>query len=268
MMAKVLDGRQEARALLRDLKKKVARRKKVITLASILVGSRFDSQLYVSLKVAAAKKVGINTAVWTLPTSITALQLADEITALNANQAIDAILLQLPLPSHIPTDAVVARISSRKDVDGFRAGRSRVQPPTIAAVIHLIAAAKPKVHSRIVLITKDSIFSQRLSTSLRAQGYMVTIFTRSHGWRNTTQQADIIVTARGQGKRLTALDVHPGATVIDVGIRKHLGKTIGDVHPNVWQVAGAVSPVPGGVGPLTVAYLLYNTYRLALTKKL
>jgi methylenetetrahydrofolate dehydrogenase (NADP+)/methenyltetrahydrofolate cyclohydrolase len=267
MIAKVLDGRQEARTLLRDLRQKVLRRKKPITLASILIGHRFDSELYVSLKMAAAKKVGIKTAHWALPQSISAVQLATIVDTLNKNPEINGILLQLPLPASLPTDAIVSRISPTKDADGFRTNSRTVLPPTIAAVMHLIAAAKPKRHSRAVILSRDSVFSRRLQTAMRAKGFKVTILTKPHGWKPVTHQADIIVTARGHGRRLTAPHVRPGTIVIDVGIRKHLGKTIGDVHPNVWQVAGAVSPVPGGVGPLTVAYLLYNTYHLALKKK-
>lgn len=264
MIAKKLDGQREAARLLQLLKKKVRSSKRPIILASIIVGRLFDSRLYVRLKSAAAERIGIKTIHWSLPQNTTAHQLRSLITMLNHNQTINGILLQLPLPPHLLTNQIVKTISPAKDVDGFHQ-RSPVTPPTIAAVWHLLRLAQPRAGAAAVILGKKSVFSRDLKSLLARHQIHATIIPAVKKIPSVTQSADIIITVLGRGPRLTATHIKPGAVIIDVGIRQRAGKTVGDVDPSAWVKAKAVSPVPGGVGPLTVAYLLYNTYSLALT---
>ena len=259
MSATVLDGRREASKILSRLQKQVARHRRPIVLASILVGQRFDSQLYIKLKTKAAERVGIETKHFSRPASTSTAQLLKLIRSLNRDRSVDGILLQLPLPKKINTQTVTTAISLQKDADGFRLGNTKVLPPTIAAVLHLFKMAKPKKNSRVLILGRDSVFTKRLQSELGSRAIIVA----GKSSKRQTQSADIIITARGRGPRLQSSDIKKGVVMIDVGIRRLQGKTVGDVAPSALTKAKAISPVPGGVGPLTVAYLLYNTYRLA-----
>ncbi|MBI3573001.1 MAG: bifunctional 5,10-methylenetetrahydrofolate dehydrogenase/5,10-methenyltetrahydrofolate cyclohydrolase [Candidatus Kerfeldbacteria bacterium] len=259
-MAKVLDGKKEADKILARLKKLCAGRRPV-TLATIIVGNRPDSRLYIKLKTAAARRVGIRTKAFSLPATATQGQLESLIQKLNRQRAVHGILLQLPLPSHLHADHAVATISPKKDVDGFRLN-SLVPSPTIFAVLRLLEIAKPQPNSAITILGRDSVFTEQLAEQLARQKHRVFIVAPRHDWSSHTKQADVIITVLGRGPRLEAKDTKSSAIVIDVGIRRVKGKTVGDVALSVWKKAKAVSPVPGGIGPLTVAGVLWNTYQL------
>lgn len=266
-IAKSLDGKKEAAKLLEKLKQKVSALHKPITLATILVGQRPDSVLYVKRKQQAATNVGIKVRKYQLPTSISQKKLDSMLQRLSRNPHVHGILLQLPLPTHLNTSRTIAMIPPSKDVDGFQ-NHPKVVPPTIAAVLHLLRVAKPKKRARIVILGKKSVFTRDLSSYLYNHGSPAVVVPVAQKIPVITRKADIVITALGRNPHLTAADIKPGAIVIDVGIRRVAGKTVGDADPSVWTKAKAVSPVPGGVGPLTVAYVLYNTYHLAITRNI
>lgn len=263
MSAIKLDGRRAADRMLVQLKKKIRRTREPITLATILVGSRYDSSLYVRLKRRAATRVGIKTEAHHLPATTKQASLTRLIRALNHRKNISGILLQLPLPSRLDADAAIRVIDPRKDVDGFHPRNAVVVPPPVAAVLRLINLGQPPRGSFAAIVAQPSVFTARLATELARHGFVPAVVEPHRNLNLVTTKADIVVTALGQGARLTARDVKRGAIIVDVGIRRHGKKTIGDVHPSAWKKAKAISPVPGGVGPLTVSCVLENTYQLA-----
>ncbi len=259
MTGRVLDGRKEADKILLNLRGTIKRRRLRLRLATIQVGSRPDATLYLRLKAAAAARIGIKTEQHRLPATVSQKKLQNVLVRLNNHRAITGILLQLPLPRHLNADAAVAAIDPEKDVDGFSPA-AKVIPPPIAGVLHLLALAKPKPSSRIVLLGKDSVFTTELARYLKR--YRVAIIDPRFQNSIDVKQADVIVTATGRGPRLTATQVKPGVIIIDVGIRHEGGRVVGDAHPSVYKKAKAYSPVPGGVGPLTIAFVLKNTVAL------
>lgn len=262
MTVRVLDGRREADRLLKLLGARIRRSKKKLTLATIMVGQRYDSALYVKLKTAAAKKVGIHTQAHVLPTGTSQARLHKLITQLNRSRSVNGILLQMPLPRRLNANKAVAVIAANKDVDGFHAP-SQVKPPTIAAVLRLLKIAKIPSRPTAIILGKKSVFNKRLETELFRLGIRGRIMTVGQRIPAVTTSADVVITVLGRGPRLSASHIKPGAVVIDVGIRRQGKRTVGDVDPSVWKKAGAISPVPGGVGPLTVYFVLENLYRLA-----
>lgn len=262
-MALKLDGRRAADRMLAQLKIKVAKHRRPITLATILVGSRYDSALYVKLKRRAAASVGIKTEAHHLLSSATQPQLTRLIHSLNKKKGITGILLQLPLPKQLDADAAVAVIDPKKDVDGFQLNNNLVIPPPVGAVLKLIALGKSHPRSFCAIVAQQSVFTQRLALALERVGYAAAIVEPGKHTGRITSQADIIVTALGTGPQLSATDIKAGAVIVDVGIRQQGKKTVGDVHSSAWSKAKAISPVPGGVGPLTISCVLENTYQLA-----
>lgn len=266
-MVKILDGKTEAERLLVQLRRRVRRWPKPVTLATILVGARFDSALYVKLKAAAAAGVGVRTEHFRFPRDVPQAKLLALILRLNRRRDIHGILLQLPLPRRLDTDRLVSAITPRKDVDGFHP-RSHLLPPTVAAVLYLLRLSRMRARAAAegrpaLIIGRDSVFSRRLQQELQRRGFRTAISAARHRIPPNAKTADVIITALGRGPRLHGHHVKRGVVIIDVGIRRSRGRTVGDVAPTAWRPASAISPVPGGVGPLTVYYLLQNTYRLA-----
>ncbi len=261
MAPRLLDGRREANIILAQLKKKVRRLQRQPLLATIQVGRRPDASLYLRLKGTAAQSIGIGVEHHLLPTSVTQAKLEQLIATLNRRRDVTGILLQLPLPAQLDPDRAVAKISPQKDVDGFTVA-SKVTPPTIAAVLHLLNLAKPKKISDVALIGNDSVFSATLSELLKF--HRVAVVAPQAADSPTVKAADVIITASGRGPRLTAKHIQPGAILIDVGIRQMKGKTVGDIEQSAHRTSKAFSPVPGGVGPLTIAFVLKNTVDLAV----
>jgi methylenetetrahydrofolate dehydrogenase (NADP+) / methenyltetrahydrofolate cyclohydrolase len=262
MKAMVLNGRLEADRLLANLRRLVKKHRRPISLATIMVGQRYDSALYVRLKTKAAADVGIKTINYRLPAKISENRMLKLIHTLNHKTSVNGILLQLPLPRFINTNRVVSAISPRKDVDGF-GKNSHVLPPTVAAVLRLLRLARPKARASAVILGQNSIFSERVTRELQRRKCRAVFLPIHQHIPVSVKTADIIITALGRGPRLSAKHIKPGAIVVDIGIRKQGKHTVGDAEPSVWTKAKAVSPVPGGVGPLTVYYLLANTYKLA-----
>ncbi len=263
MSAIKLDGRRVADRMLEQLKKKVSASRKPITLAYVLVGNRFDSALYGKLKRQAAARVGIETEFYHLPSATSQKKLEQLIRVLNKRRQVSGILLQLPLPAQLNADSAVGVMDPHKDVDGFHLANTFVVSPPVAAVIKLISLGKPAKNSFVVIVAKQSIFTKDLALALEKLRYTVAIVETHPKLKEITTKADILITALGTGPQLTAKYIKNGAIVIDVGIRKHGKKAIGDIHVSAWNKAKAISPVPGGVGPLVIATALENTYHLA-----
>ena len=278
MAAQVLDGKSLAAAMRSDLKRRVealVRRGVRPGLAVILAGDDAASRVYVRNKTLAAQQVGVDSKLVELPGSVTEAQLMERISALNADPSVHSILVQLPLPKHIDSARVLESIAPAKDVDGFHeanlgalmAGRPGVVPCTPAGVMRLIEhAGVPLAGRRAVVLGRSNIVGKPLALLLLQKDATVTIcHSRSKNLEAIVKEADIVVAAAGRAKLVSGAMVKPGSCVIDVGInRLPDGKLAGDVDfATVQPVAGWITPVPGGVGPMTVAMLLENCVNAA-----
>jgi len=267
MPARVLDGRAiaavvraELRALAAEYAERVGRR---AGLAIVCVGAQPASEVYVRQLVREAERVGVRATLVTLPEDIADAGLRAGIEALNDDDQTQGLLVQMPLPPGLSTRVVAATISPRKDVDGISmrsAGNLFLRypsfvPATCAAVVELLDRYEvPLARRRVVVIGASNTVGKPLAFMLLARDATVTvchIYTRD--LPHWTQQADIVISAAGKAGLLTAEMVRPGATVVDVGINVAAnGAIVGDAqYDSVAAVAGAISPVPGGVGPLT-----------------
>ena len=278
MAAQILDGKTLAAALRADLKQRVAalvQRGVRPGLAVILAGDDPASRVYVRNKTAAAEQVGVASSLIALPAAVTEAQLMERISKLNADPAVHSILVQLPLPKHIDGARVLEAIAPAKDVDGFHqtnlgalmAGRPGVVPCTPFGCMRLLEHAGVQIAGRhAVVLGRSNIVGKPMAMLLLQRDATVTIcHSKSTDLKGITKQADILVAAVGRAKLVTAEMVKPGACVIDVGInRLPDGKLAGDVDfASVREVAGWITPVPGGVGPMTVAMLLENCVNAA-----
>jgi methylenetetrahydrofolate dehydrogenase (NADP+)/methenyltetrahydrofolate cyclohydrolase len=244
-------------------------------LAVVLVGSDPASQVYVKNKVAACQKAGLHSVLEQYPPSMTQAELLDRVRALNADPAIHGILVQLPLPAHIDSHVVIETIAPEKDVDGFHisnagllmTGKPLFRPCTPYGVMKMFESEGVQLRGAVaVVIGASNIVGKPMTMLLQSAGATVTICnskTRDLGWH--TRHADIVVVATGKPRMIDGSMIKPGAVVIDVGINRGAdGKLCGDVDfDSVIQVASAVTPVPGGVGPMTIAMLLVNTLEAA-----
>ena len=244
-------------------------------LAVVLVGSDPASQVYVKNKVAACQKAGLHSVLEQYPSSMTQAELLERVRVLNADPAIHGILVQLPLPKHIDAHLVIETIASQKDVDGFHVsnagllmtGKSLFRPCTPYGVMKMLESEGVQLRGAVaVVIGASNIVGKPMMLLLQSAGATVTICnskTRDLGWH--TRHADIVVVATGKPRMIDGSMIKPGAVVIDVGINRGAdGKLCGDVDfESVIQVASAVTPVPGGVGPMTIAMLLVNTLEAA-----
>lgn len=244
-------------------------------LAVVLVGSDPASQVYVKNKVAACQKAGLHSVLEQYPSSMTQAELLERVRILNADPAIHGILIQLPLPKHIDAHLVIETIASQKDVDGFHVsnagllmtGKPLFRPCTPYGVMKMLESEGVQLRGAVaVVIGASNIVGKPMMLLLQSAGATVTICnskTRDLGWH--TRHADIVVVATGKPRMIDGSMIKPGAVVIDVGINRGAdGKLCGDVDfESVIQVASAVTPVPGGVGPMTIAMLLVNTLEAA-----
>jgi methylenetetrahydrofolate dehydrogenase (NADP+)/methenyltetrahydrofolate cyclohydrolase len=244
-------------------------------LAVVLVGSDPASQVYVKNKVAACQKAGLHSVLEQYPPSMTQAELLGRVRALNADPAIHGILVQLPLPAHIDAHLVIETIAPEKDVDGFHisnagllmTGKPLFRPCTPYGVMKMLESEGVQLRGAVAaVIGASNIVGKPMTMLLQSAGATVTICnskTRDLGWH--TRHADIVVVATGKPRMIDGSMIKPGAIVIDVGINRGAdGKLCGDVDfDSVIQVASAVTPVPGGVGPMTIAMLLVNTLEAA-----
>ncbi|MYZ44924.1 bifunctional methylenetetrahydrofolate dehydrogenase/methenyltetrahydrofolate cyclohydrolase FolD [Schauerella aestuarii] len=244
-------------------------------LAVVLVGDNPASQVYVRNKVAACEKAGLHSVMEQYPASLTEAELLTRIQALNNDPAIHGILVQLPLPAHMDAHKVIETIAADKDVDGFHVsnagllmtGQPLFRPCTPYGVMKMLEAEGVVTRgAEAVIVGASNIVGKPMAMLLLAAGATITICnSKTRDLAAQTRRADILVVATGKPGMITGDMIKPGATVIDVGINRGAdGKLCGDVdYASAAEVAGAITPVPGGVGPMTIAMLLVNTIEAA-----
>lgn len=278
-MAIIIDGKATSTAMKEELKVKIeafsAKNGFVPGLSVIIVGDDPASRVYVRNKENACAAVGIASTTYRLAAETTENELLDLIARLNSDTGVHGILVQLPLPKHISEEKVLAAISPKKDVDAFHAqnvghimiGNYRFLPCTPAGVMALLSRYGIEVEGKhCVVIGRSNIVGKPQAMLLLEKNGTVTIcHSRTKNLKDITRQADILVAAVGRANFVTADMVKEGATVIDVGINRLADGTLcGDVaFQEVEKKAYAITPVPGGVGPMTVTMLLYNTLTAA-----
>jgi methylenetetrahydrofolate dehydrogenase (NADP+)/methenyltetrahydrofolate cyclohydrolase len=279
MTARIIDGRRVAQALRAQVAEHVATLPFRPGLVVILIGDDPASAVYVRSKDRAAAVAGIASRTIRLPAETTEEALITQIARLNADPAVDGILVQLPLPSHIASQAIVEAIDPEKDVDGFHPlnvgrlamGRPGLVPCTPAGVMKLLANARVELEGARALVLGRSIIVGRPMASLLlgANATVTMAHSRTLDLAAECRRANVVVAAAGRPQLVRGDWVAPGATVIDVGInRLSDGKLVGDVaFDEAIAHAGAVTPVPGGVGPMTIACLLENTVTAALRRR-
>ena len=302
-MPRILDGTAIAAAI----KQEVAEEVKLLAaqgirpgLAAVLVGHVPASEIYVRSKVQTCAELGLYSDLITPPDTVTTEEMLDLVASLNARDEIDGILIQLPLPAQVDTKALLDAVLPAKDVDGFHpvnagrllAGRPALAPCTPAGVIEILKRSSiPISGQHAVVVGRSDIVGKPAAMLLLQQNATVTIcHSKTRDLGAITRQADILVAAIGRPGFITAEMVKPGATLIDVGMNRitdqaefdrffagnakreaafaKRGSTlIGDVHPKAFELAGAYTPVPGGVGPFTIAMLMANTVRAAKMRR-
>lgn len=279
MNARVIDGKAVAAALRGELAVKVAGLPYQPGLAVVLVGDDPASAVYVRSKDRAAREAGIAAHTIRMPADTTEAALLAEIARLNADDSVDGILVQLPLPAGIRADAVIEAIDPAKDVDGFHpvnagllaSGRAGLVPCTPKGVMRLLAQAGVALAgARALVLGRSAIVGRPMAALLLGADATVTMaHSRTRDLAAECRRADVLVAAVGRAEMVRADWVAPGAVVIDVGINRLAdGRLVGDVaYEEVARVAGAITPVPGGVGPMTIACLLENTLLAAISRR-
>jgi len=294
MTAEIISGKEVAKAIRAELAQEVAQLKEehgiVPGLATVLVGENPASVSYVTAKNKACKDLGMNSFQHTLPAETTEEDLLKLVDELNNNDDVNGILVQLPLPKHIDENKVLYAIDPDKDVDGFHpvnVGRlvigEEIFPPCTPAGIQelIIRAGTETSGAEVVVVGRSNIVGKPISIMMvqKKQGANATVtvcHTRTKDMAEHTKRADILIVAAGVPKAVTADMVKPGATVIDVGVNR-VGEKPSKKDPNrmvallegdvdyepVKEVAGKITPVPGGVGPMTITMLMRNTFRAA-----
>lgn len=278
MTAIRLDGKTTRDEIFEDLKVRVDRLREAGEtpgLGTILVGEDPGSQSYVKGKHADCAKIGVASIRKDLPADITQDELNAAIDELNADPACTGYIVQLPLPKHLDENAALERIDPAKDADGLHPinlgrlvlGEDSTLPCTPRGVVHLLRRYDIPIDGAHVVVVGRGITIGRpigLLLTRRSENATVTLcHTGTRDLAEEVRRADIVVAAAGVGHLITADMVKPGAAVIDVGVSRGDDGLMGDVAPDVWEVAGAVSPNPGGVGPLTRAFLLVNVVERA-----
>ena len=278
----ILDGKQLSQELKDEMRQEVdalaqkyGRRP---CLMVVIVGNNPASQSYVRGKIKATEYVGFDGSLVSLPEEVTEDALIAEIERLNQNELVDGILVQLPLPKHISEDRVIASISPEKDVDGFHAtnvarlwlNQPCIVPCTPKGVIVLLDRAGIEITGKnAVVVGRSNIVGKPVAKLLLDRNATVTIaHSRTKNLKEVCRQADILVAAVGRPQMLTADYIKPGAAVIDVGInRLEDGRLVGDVDfEGAKEIASAITPVPGGVGPMTITMLMRNTIECFLRR--
>ena len=287
MAAEVLDGKRIAKEIQAEIKQRVARfvegGQPAPTLAAVLVGDDPASQVYVRNKERACQRAGISSQLHRLPATSTTEQVLDAVLQLNQDPGVHGILVQLPLPPGVDTQVVLDAVSSRKDVDAFHPhnvglisqGRPQFLPCTPHGIVQMLKRYEVNTRGKhVVIVGRSDIVGKPMALMLAnrdiglgpemANATVTICHSQTAELPTITRQADILIAAIGQPEFITAAMVKPGAVVIDVGINRTDDGLVGDVHyQDVAPVASYLTPVPGGVGPLTVTMLLENTLAAA-----
>ena len=276
MAARLMDGKGLAERLRAEIAQEV-RQLGDVGLATVLVGDDPASEIYIRRKHEAAQEVGIRSIDHRLPAETTQEELERLVEDLNADDGVDGILVQSPLPEHLDEAAVVQRLDPAKDVDGFHPenaarlyfGQPRFVPATPVGIMRLLEEYDvPLEGARAVVVGRSLIVGRPAALLLLHANATVTItHSRTADLAAHTSEADILVVAVGQPNVVTQEMVKPGSTVIDVGMNRTDDGLRGDVDPAAAEVAGLITPVPGGVGPMTIASLLRNTVAAAQSRR-
>jgi methylenetetrahydrofolate dehydrogenase (NADP+)/methenyltetrahydrofolate cyclohydrolase len=271
-----MDGKGLAERLRAEIAEEV-RQLGDVGLATVLVGDDPASDIYIRRKHDAAQEVGIRSIDHRLPAETTQKELERLVAELNADETVDGILVQSPLPDQLDEEAAVGRLDPTKDVDGFHPenaarlylGQPLFVPATPTGVMRLLEEYDvPLEGARAVVVGRSLIVGKPLALLLLGANATVTIcHSRTKDLATHTREADVLVVAVGQPKVVTADMVKPGATVVDVGMNRTDEGLRGDVDPAASDVAGLITPVPGGVGPMTIASLLRNTVTAARRRR-
>jgi methylenetetrahydrofolate dehydrogenase (NADP+) / methenyltetrahydrofolate cyclohydrolase len=279
MTARIIDGKAVAASLRESIAARTAGLSYRPGLAVVLVGEDPASTVYVRNKDRAANAAGIAARTIRLPASTSESELLATVAALNADDSVDGILVQLPLPAQIRARAVIEAIDPAKDVDGFHPvnvgrlhdGLAALVPCTPLGVMKLLAHAGIALRgARALVLGRSAIVGKPVAALLTAADATVTVaHSRTRDLPGECRRAEVLVAAVGRAEMVRGDWVAPGAVVIDVGInRLDSGKLVGDVaYTEVAAVAGAITPVPGGVGPMTIACLLENTLKAAQARR-
>jgi methylenetetrahydrofolate dehydrogenase (NADP+)/methenyltetrahydrofolate cyclohydrolase len=274
---KILNGKKLADKYIRILSRRVATMKKKPVLAMVLVGNDPASKIYVGRKKIFCEKAGIGSQIFTFPEKTSERKILEIIDGLNKSQNISAIMVQLPLPKHIDKNKIIESIDPRKDADCLHPlnfGKftqegekySVVAPATPLGIIKLLEEYKVKIEGKnAVIVGRSNIVGKPMAQMLLNRNATVTICHRhTKNLKSYTQKADILVVATGKMNMIIADMVQKGVVVIDVGVNRGENKKVfGDVDfKSVSKKAAFITPVPGGVGPMTIAMLLWNTVRL------
>ncbi|ARB42034.1 Bifunctional methylenetetrahydrofolate dehydrogenase/methenyltetrahydrofolate cyclohydrolase [Corynebacterium pseudotuberculosis] len=278
MTAIKLDGKLYRDEIFADLEDRVQTLKEkgiVPGLATVLVGDDPASHSYVKMKHSDCEQIGIRSIRRDLPADISQEELLNVIDELNNDPSCTGYIVQLPLPKHLDENAVLERIDPDKDADGLHPvnlgklvlNEDAPLPCTPNGAIHLLKRFGIEIAGKkVVVIGRGVTVGRPIGLMLTRRSENATVVLCHTGTKDLTKetlQADIIVAAAGQPHMLTADMVKPGAAILDVGVSRKDGKLLGDVHPDVWDIAGAISPNPGGVGPLTRAFLIRNVVERA-----
>jgi methylenetetrahydrofolate dehydrogenase (NADP+) / methenyltetrahydrofolate cyclohydrolase len=276
--ATVLDGKATRDEIFADLTQRVnalTGAGRTPGLGTILVGDDPGSQAYVRGKHADCAKVGITSIRRDLPADVSQAKLDETIDELNENPECTGYIVQLPLPRQLDENEALERVDPGKDADGLHPtnlgrlvlGKAAPLPCTPRGIVHLLRRYRVEIAgAHVVVIGRGVTVGRPLGLLLTRRSENATVTLCHTGTRDLpglTRQADIVVAGVGVPHMVTADMIKPGAAVVDVGVSRVEGKLVGDVHPDVWEVAGHVSPNPGGVGPLTRAFLLTNVVELA-----
>lgn len=274
MTAQIIDGKALSLSLREFLKtelEQITAHKRPACLAVVLVGENPASQVYVRNKIKACESVGIRSIFVKFPEDLSQAELLKELEKLNTDDSVDGILVQMPLPSHMDEERIIETIRADKDVDGFHClnagalltGLKGFRSCTPAGVIRMLESVDfPFKGANALVIGRSNIVGKPMALMLLEKDATVTVaHSKTKNLKDLCLSADLIVAAAGRPKMLTADMVKPGAAVIDVGInRDESGKLCGDADTEgIARVAAYISPVPGGVGPMTIAMLLSNT---------
>lgn len=275
----IIDGKHVAETMREELKKRVSEAKekgRTVRLAVVIAGNDPASEIYVKNKSKACADVGIASDTVRLPGTVTQEELEKTILSLVEDETVDGVLLQLPLPAHLNERKALALIPARKDVDGFSAenvgmltlslrdGNRSCTPHGIIALLDYYNI--PIAGKHAVVVGRSNIVGKPMSLMLLSRDATVTIcHSKTENLAKYTKDADILVVAVGKAKLITGDMVKNGVVVIDAGMNRENGKLCGDVDfASVSEKASYITPVPGGVGPMTITMLLYNTVKAAL----
>jgi len=271
MSAIILDGKKLSEKILSDLKKEISEINRPIELAIVLVGNNPASLAYTKRKQKIGEELGIKVKIYKYEENISTRKLREEINKLNKNKKIKGIIAQLPLPNHINTESMLDAIKAKKDIDvlgresvgRLYKNKSKILPPTVAGIKKLLDEYKIEYKGKNVAIVGYGSLVGKPASMVANEGASIFVLRSSTKNKNKLlREADIIISGVGKPNLITKKDVKKGVIIMDAGMSEQNGKLVGDVADEVKKIAKYITPVPGGVGPMTVAMLFWNLLEL------